>query len=184
MNRMAQIGPPRGVNSFGREPSREAPAARVIPYEYVADFALRGEVGNLVQDVINVSVEGIFVAVSIGYGLDEDQDRDASLTLLTGPDREPRDPEKLSEITLDNIPPDALIEGFRINPSFSAAVVQPNGQLKGELPFDVAKDIFQRLQQHDNFGFLLSIVNTATDRELQNKPVHNVATLGRADGRR
>jgi hypothetical protein len=178
---------------FGREQMRDIPAVRVIPYEYVADFTLRGDVGNLVQDVINVSVEGIFVAVSIGYGLDEDQDRDASLTLLTGPDREPRDPvdpakpknlEKLGEITLDNIPPDALIEGFRITPSFSAAVIQANGQLNGDLPFNVAKGIFQRLKQHDNFGFLLSIVDTATGRELQNKPVHSVATLGRADGRR
>src|SRR5262245_19869607 len=72
MNRMTQTGPPRGVNSFGREPSRNAPA-RVIPYEYVADFTLKGEVGNLVQDVINVSVEGVFVATAIGYGLAEER---------------------------------------------------------------------------------------------------------------
>src|SRR5262245_27463706 len=83
MNRMAQIGPPRGVNSFGREPSREAPAARAIPYEYVADFTLRGEVGNLVQDVINVSAEGVFVAVSVGYGLAEE--RAEQLVLRTPP---------------------------------------------------------------------------------------------------
>jgi hypothetical protein len=189
MNRLGLA--PQSVTSFGREQMRDLPAVRVIPYEYVADFALRGEVGNLVQDVINISVEGVFVAVAIGYGLDED--RAASLTILTGPDREPRDPldptkpktlEKLGEITLDNIPPDALVEGFRINPSFSAAAVQSNGQLNGELPFEVAKAIFQRLQPTDNFGFLLSIVDTATGRELQNKPVHSVATLGRADGRR
>ena len=58
---------------FGREQIRDLPAVRVIPYEYVADFTLQADVGNLVQDVINVSVEGVFVAVSIGYGLDEER---------------------------------------------------------------------------------------------------------------
>ena len=37
-------------------------------------------VGNLVQDVINISVEGVFVAVSIGYGLVEE--RATSLQLI------------------------------------------------------------------------------------------------------
>jgi hypothetical protein len=64
---------PQSMTPFGREQRRDIPAVRVIPYEYVADFALRGEVGNLVQDVINISVEGVFVAVSIGYGLVEER---------------------------------------------------------------------------------------------------------------
>jgi hypothetical protein len=44
--------------------------------------------------------------------------------------------------------------------------------------------MFQRLKSAENFSFLLSIVDTATGRELQNRPVHSLATLGRADGRR
>src|SRR5215510_5968106 len=172
MNRMAQIGPPRGVNSFGREPSREAPAARVIPYEYVADFTLRGEVGNLLQDVINVSVEGVFVAVSVGYGLAEE--RAEQLVLRTPP-------ANLGDVKLANLPPDALIDGFRLNPNLRP-LIAPDGRLNDTLP--VRPEMFQRLKPIDNFNFMLSLVETGTGRELQNKPVHSLATLGRADGRR
>src|SRR5215510_3409216 len=172
MNRMAQIGPPRGVNSFGREPSREAPAARVIPYEYVADFTLRGEVGNLLQDVINVSVEGVFVAVSVGYGLAEE--RAEQLVLRTPP-------ANLGDVKLANLPPDALIDGFRLNPNLRP-LIAPDGRLNDTLP--VRPEMFQRLKTIDNFNFLLSLVDTGTGRELQNKPVDSLATLGSADGRR
>ncbi len=175
MNRIGQARAPEG--SFGREQLRDLPAVRVIPYDYVADFNLTGNVGNLLQDVINIRAEGVFVAVSIGYGLNEE--RGEKLNLL------PRDatPANLGEITLDHIPADVLIEGFRINPEFDAVAIK-NGQLNNSLPFAVAQDIFQRLKQTENFSFLLSIVDTASGRELQNEPVHSVATLGRADGRR
>jgi hypothetical protein len=38
-----------------------------IPYDHVATFRLEGRAGNRVEDVINVSVDGAFVAVAIGY---------------------------------------------------------------------------------------------------------------------
>lgn len=175
MNRIGQAMAPEG--SFGREQLRDLPAVRIIPYDYVADFNLRGNPGDLLQDVINIRAEGVFVAVSIGYGLNEE--RGEKLNLL------PRDatPANLGEITLDHIPADVLIEGFRINPEFDAVAIK-NGQLNNDLPFAVAQNIFQRLKQTENFSFLLSIVDTASGRELQNEPVHSVATLGRADGRR
>ena len=186
MNRIDQIT--KRPSPFGREQRRDLPAVRVIPYDYVAVFPLTGEVGTLVQDVINISVEGVFVAVSIGYGLDEE--RAAPLTLIR---TDPENPPPLGEITLDNIPPDLLIEGFRINPQFAGLALK-NGQLNEQLPFSVAQGpppndpgkqgIFQRLKRTENFGFLLSLVDTATGRELQNEPVHSVATLGRADGQR
>lgn len=44
-----------------------APAAKEIPYDYVAKFTLQGKRGNRVQDVINISIEGAFVAAAIGY---------------------------------------------------------------------------------------------------------------------
>jgi hypothetical protein len=167
---------------LGRQQLRDLPAVRVIPYDYVADFTLSGgvnNVGNLIQDVINIGVEGVFVAVSLGYGLNEE--RGEKLDLIT--DKGRPSPVTLGDITLDNIPADVLIEGFRINPRFEAVAVK-NGQLNDALPFPVAQDIFERLKQTENFSFLLSIVDTATGRELQNEPVHSVATLGRADGRR
>jgi hypothetical protein len=188
MNHIGQVMAPE--RTLGREQLRDLPAVRVIPYDYVANFILRGEPGNLIQDVINIGVEGVFVAVSIGYGFDED--RAEPLTLLLGDRRTPSNPQKLGDLTLDNIPPDILIEGFRINPDFSAvAVTVQNGQLKlnENFPLDIdpitkQTKVLQRLKQAENFGFLLSIVDTATGRELQNEPVHSIATLGRADGRR
>lgn len=48
-------------------PPTAAPTTKEIPYDYVAKFTLKGERGNRVQDVINISVDGIFVAVAIGY---------------------------------------------------------------------------------------------------------------------
>jgi hypothetical protein len=172
MNRMAQPIPSMNANSFGREQPRDVSGGRVIPYEYVADFTLRGEVGNLVQDVINVSVEGVFVAVSIGYGLVEE--RTAPLNLRTSP-------ATLGEIKLANLPPDALVDGFRLNPDLRP-LIAPDGRLNDTLP--VRPEMFQRLNPVDNFNFLLSMVDTGTGRELQNKPVNSLATLGRADGRR
>lgn len=38
-----------------------------IPYDYVATFKLSGQRGARGQDVINISTEGTFVAVSVGY---------------------------------------------------------------------------------------------------------------------
>jgi hypothetical protein len=48
-------------------PSDYAPTIKEIPYDYVARFTLQGKRGNRVQDVINISVEGAFVAVAIAY---------------------------------------------------------------------------------------------------------------------
>ncbi len=48
-------------------PTLIAPTTKEIPYDYVATFTVKGERGNRVQDVINISTDGAFVAVSIGY---------------------------------------------------------------------------------------------------------------------
>ncbi len=170
MNRMAQSIPQSNVTTFGREQLRGLPAGRVIPYEYVADFTLKGDVGNVVQDVINVSVEGVFVAVAIGYGLVEE--RVEAIDLPVGP-------EKLKDVTLEDLPPDVLIEGFRLNPNLRSLLLLDGG-LNAELPIppELRRQLIQRFKPVDNFSFLLSLVDTGTGRELQNKPVHSVATLG------
>ena len=50
------------------EQSSGTPATGVkeIPYDYVATFKLTGKRGTRVQDVINITTEGTFVAVSVG----------------------------------------------------------------------------------------------------------------------
>lgn len=157
---------------FGREQMNDLPWVKVIPYDYVAEFPISGNVGNVVQDVINVSAEGVFVAVSIGYGFDENRVEDLKL-----------DEKTLGNITLNDFPPDALIEGIRINPRYEAVAVR-GGALDPDLSSLIAPNIFQRIKPSTNFGFLMSIVDSATGRELQNKPIHSVATLGGANGRR
>jgi hypothetical protein len=173
---MARPIPQPNVTSFGREQLPGLPAGRVIPYEYVADFTLKGEVGNLIQDVINVSVEGVFVATAIGYGLAEE--RSEAINLIS-------QSATLGDVTLADLPPDALIEGFRLNPNLRT-LLSSNGSLNSTLPLngDLKEKLIQRLKPADKFSFLLSLVDTGTGRELQNKPVHSLATLGGADGRR
>src|SRR5262249_11817249 len=48
-------------------PATAGQTVKEIPYDYVARFQLEGRRGNRVQDVINISVDGAFVAVAIGY---------------------------------------------------------------------------------------------------------------------
>jgi hypothetical protein len=62
--------PMRTMNRSSPEtamPANTEPSTKEIPYDYVATFKLNGEFGKRVQDVINISVEGAFVAVAIGY---------------------------------------------------------------------------------------------------------------------
>ena len=99
-------------------PSTAAPTTKEIPYDYVAKFTLKGERGNRVQDVINISIEGAFVAVTIGYSF---------IPALRG------DSSPTNDRTID---------------------------------------------------FTYSIVDSGSGRELQNRPIHNIAGLGEATGRR
>src|SRR5690242_21275056 len=87
-------------------------AGFVIPFDHAASFELQGIPGNIVQDVINISTDGAFVAVSIGYGFEEDRGRPAGLVPLA------TKPISPGGIKLGQIPTAALIEGFRLNPSF------------------------------------------------------------------
>ena len=46
--------------------SASATGVKEIPYDYVATFKLTGTRGRRAQDVISISTEGVFVAVSVG----------------------------------------------------------------------------------------------------------------------
>lgn len=48
-------------------PPAAVPTTKEIPYDYVAIFKLTGIRATRLQDVINISIEGAFVAVTIGY---------------------------------------------------------------------------------------------------------------------
>jgi len=162
----------RRETPFGKEQMRDLPWVKVIPYDYVAEFPINGNVGNVAQDVINVSAEGVFVAVSIGYGFEEDRIEQVKLVSFNE-----------GNVTLGSFPADALIEGIRLNPRYEAVALS-GGALNTSLSSEIVSNMFQRIKPPSNFGFLMSIVDSATGRELQNKPIHSVATLGGANGRR
>lgn len=103
-------------------PPIAAPTTKEIPYDYVARFMLKGERSNRVQDVINISIEGAFVAVAIGYSF---------------------------------IPP------------------RPNPVI-----------ILSSTDDDRVIDFKYSIVDSGSGRELQNRPIHNIAGLGEASGKR
>ena len=102
-------------------PPAAAPTTKEIAYDYVARFVLTGVRGNRVQDVINITIEGAFVAVTIGY------------SFIPAPlDAPPTSP-----------------------PSNDRAI-----------------------------DFKYSIVDSGTGRELQNRPIPNIAGLGEPNGQR
>ena len=102
----------------GTMPAAVAPTIKEIPYDYVATFTLQGRAGNRVQDVINISTDGAFVAVSIGYSFI---------------------PARFDPYTL----PDQRVIDFKY-----------------------------------------SVIDSGSGRELQNKPIHNIAGLGEPNGNR
>jgi hypothetical protein len=130
------------------------PGAKEIPYDYVARFQLLGKRGERVQDVINVSVEGAFVAAAIGYSfLPARLDTRAATTLKS---------------TLSSI---------------HRAVVAVWQDLGGVA--NPTEEFYRCLAVRlCGIDFKYSIVDSASGRELQNQPIHNIAGLGEAAGNR
>jgi hypothetical protein len=166
-------------------PATASPTTKEIPYDYVARFKLQGKPGNRVQDVINISIEGGFVAVAIGYSFIPGR-----LPNLPG------DRNKVDQIfsLVGNIPPAQLLPALGNIPTLLATVgtflqgqqITTTAQLLGHLqtlfdPIMVLQCILVRLCGID---FKYSIIDSGTGRELQNQPIHNIAGLGEATGRR
>jgi hypothetical protein len=92
---MSQFGypNPRAIPQRGAIRTNAPPAVKTIPFDYVFQFSLLGQRGNKVQDVVEISTEGVFVALSVGYSLVLDERRTPPTfgpvinqnTLLRGP---------------------------------------------------------------------------------------------------
>jgi hypothetical protein len=134
-----------------------SPTAKEIPYDYVAKFKLEGRPGNRVQDVINISIDGAFVAVAIGYSFI---------------------PAKLPDLA----PPPTPILMLAPSPSDTLNWVLSNVfEPVVKDPRMLTRCLLVRLCGID---FRYSIVDSATGRELQNQPIHNIAGLGESTGDR
>jgi len=165
-------------------PSPGAPPPLIVPFDYAASFELAGIPGNVVEGVINISVEGIFVAVAIGYGFEEERGR--PITVSPGADL-----VAPGDITLSQVPADALISGFRVDPHFETVVFQgsatngQNGRLSTQpLPAAFVSQLFQSVKPPADISFLFSMVDTSSGRELQDEPTNNLASLGISNGER
>src|SRR5262245_16552793 len=128
--------------------------AKEIPYDHVATFTLTGRSGNRVQDVINISVDGAFVAVAIGYSF--------------------------IPATLELPPPVAISTKIDLQP-FDAVANWLLSTLQDGMHNTMAACLMVRLCGID---FKYSLVDSGTGRELQNKAIHNIAGLGEATGDR
>jgi hypothetical protein len=61
------MNPAAFSTSLGEAP--ETTTRRTIPFDYAFRYELTGEPGNVINKTVTVSIEGAFVAVSIGYGV-------------------------------------------------------------------------------------------------------------------
>jgi len=166
-------------------------AGRVVPFDYAAQFPITGKPGSVQQDVINISPEASFVALGISYGFEQERGRSIGTFLTSG------GPAFLpGALTLGQIPVDVLAEGFRVNSRYLPIVfetlpddgegVVPTGFSQNPITPDLLNQtpVFERVQSPVEIEFLFSMVDTATGREFQDQPTHNIASLGSSDGRR
>jgi hypothetical protein len=156
-----QLAGPDGLVGDTTEARRPVPAAatlKEIPYDHVVTFRLTGIPGTRLPGVINVSVDGAFVAVAIGYSfipapfmvaLNDSGD-------LTRPVNTDIDTwSKFLEPAVGN-DPRGLVQQL-----LSCLMVRLCG-----------------------IDFKYSIIDSGAGRELQNLAIHNIAGLGKADGDR
>jgi hypothetical protein len=173
------------------------PTVKEIPYDYVATFALQGRRGNRVQDVINISTDGAFVAVSVGYSFISELTKHLTLELepgnpgleLVGTTREIIWKLKTGGTLLD---PPPTLDGIDVD--FLAAKHLDEQSSEDPpptilpLPQDRLVNPVALLQclliKTCGIDFKYSIVDSGSGRELQNQPIHNIAGLGQADGER
>jgi len=147
-----------------------ASSVKEIPYDYVATFTLEGKRGNRVQQVINISTEGAFVAVAVGYSFVPTLTVKTPFTFDTG------DPlHDTIFITLLNL----FIETPK--PSDSAEEVERKRRAAEQL---IVAPIRCSLVKLCGIDFKYSIVDSGSGRELQNLAIHNIAGLGESNGER
>jgi hypothetical protein len=157
-----------GQNGGGSQHAAEAaPAsgavmnAREIPYDYVATFNLEGRAGNRVQQVINISVDGAFVAVAIGYSFI---------------------PAKLPALPVVEVGSGSTLFSIPSNLNRTTRFVMSD---LIQSVFDDPRLLVVCLARHMcGIDFKYSVVDSATGRELQNLAIHNIAGLGEPNGER
>lgn len=180
-------------------------ASRALPFDHVFRFSLEGEPEKTHRQIVTVSVETSFTAVSIGYGVVPEVS-----PVFFGP--KPAPPILLSSgspgVALRTIAfgqlmdaveaavasaPDAprgmppleaaLRNGIKLNPKLARVALLGNGN--GSIDAASLSQVFQVVSPPvEDVQFLYALFDQATGREFQSDPILNVAGLGAADGKR
>lgn len=159
-------------------PVNAEPSIKEIPYDYVATFKLNGALGKRVQDVINISVEGAFVAVSIGYSFIPNP--------LVIKNQNVENTSVIEALPAGTHPLLPLIEPF-VRPIPAPTPLPPNSpELERQnQQLQLIKMVSEcLLVKLCGIQFKYSIVDSGSGRELQNQPIHNIAGLGESNGDR
>jgi len=158
------------------------PAAnQVLPFDYVVSLDLEGRPGNTVSEEIAISVDGAFVTTHLGYGLLTDSGRVAFRA-----EDAPRDGDDLvllDSAPLNLFPETALLDGVRVRPEYRRLAFTSGGGL-APMRLELAKEVFESLNRPEDVQFRYMIFDGGRGRELQERPIFNLAGLGSADGDR
>jgi hypothetical protein len=128
-------------------------------------------------------MQGVFVAVSLGYSFVLDEQRTKTVFGPIMPKTGKVSEIKLGQILagLETIGANAD-RGFRFHPNF-ISFVEADFDL-AQIPDETFKRAFELGCGPDDLSFLYTIDVPSTGRELQNRPIHNIAGLGIANGDR
>ena len=196
---MTPLGALSGLNE-----APELAGRRTIPFDYTVRYELTAKPGNVINKTVTVSIEGAFVAVSIGYGV---------VPKVTPITFGPTPPAIIllgggSKVPLRNIDLGAILDaldsklretsrllkresgaeavfknGIKLNPDVAEFALQ-NG---GNTPLDSSAlaSLFQVVSAPpENIQFLYAIFDEGSGREFQSEPILNIAGLGISNGDR
>ena len=94
---------------------------------------------------------------------------------------------RLGDIRLGDIAPDVLMDGFRAKPDPAISSARATGSRVGTRPVhraSRAQQVLEHLVPRSEVSFFFSIVDSNSGRELQDEPMHNLASLGKTNGER
>jgi len=197
---MTPFGALSGLNE-----APELAGRRTIPFDYAFRYELTGKPGNAINKTVTVSIEGDFVAVSIGYGVVPKVTpitfgpADLKISNLDDGTRQPTLREISLQDIIDSLDP-KLIEtsrtltresgseavlknGFKLNLDVAEFALLQGGQVL--LDSSILKNLFQVVAAPpENIQFLYAIFDEGSGREFQSEPILNIAGLGISNGDR
>jgi hypothetical protein len=166
-------------HTVGEATRRDIPTSKLVPFDYVSTLDLLGKPDNVVTDEVPINVDGGYVATALGYSLDVADPR-----VRIGRANETEPEADLRAIKLTDIEPvQALLDGIRIHPLRVRFAFTSDGRLS-RVPQDLLSRLFQSVNLPEAVRFTYTIADAGTGRDLQSRPIFNVAGLGIADGDR